>query len=272
MVSCEDYSYNRLSLYSVDTEPPVIAGRAGDYAQSGDMGTATLQSYDLPVSQAGPGDVAHLVVYLKVHEPFTLTTSLVGLDEAGFRTLESVGQRLDPERGTTRVRFDVPIYSHTPPGQYRFVLSSSSSDVVLDRALRIVGTPPLEKVAAIPNARDLRLGESAHLLGFDAPAHVKPGPGCRSNSTGAHWPRSRNALPFLSNSSARSINPRTRWPAVGWARQRAARRRLSDDAMVRKCPDGRYAHARYPARCAAGRIRTVGRPLHSTGHQAPAGL
>jgi hypothetical protein len=47
--------------------------------------------------------------------------------------------------------------------------------VVLDRAVRIVGTPPLEKVAAIPNARDLRLGESAHLLGFDAPVHVKPG-------------------------------------------------------------------------------------------------
>ncbi len=171
----EDYFYNRLSLYSVDAEPPVVVGHAGDYAQSGDVGKATVQSYDLPVSQFGPGDAAHLVVYLKVREPFTLTTSLVGLDEAGFRTLELPGQRLLPERGTTRVRFDVPIYSHTPPGQYRFVLSSPSSDLVLDQPLRIAGTPPLEKVAAIPNARDVRLGESAHLLGFDASAHVKPG-------------------------------------------------------------------------------------------------
>ena len=171
----EDFSYNRLSLYSVDAEPPIVVGRAGDYSQSGDIGPATWQGYDLPVSQVKPGDVAYLVVYLKVNEPFTLTTSLVWPGEAGFRTLAVRPERLEPLRGTTRVRFDVPIYARTPPGQYRFALSSPASDLVLDQPLRIVGTPPLERVAAVPNTRDLRLGESAHLVGFDAPTQVKPG-------------------------------------------------------------------------------------------------
>jgi hypothetical protein len=171
----EDYSYNRLSLYSVDTEPPTTVGRVGDYAQSGDIGKAALQSYDLPVRQVGPGDVAYLVVYLKVHEPFTLTMSLVRLGDTSFRTLEVRQERLVPVRGTTRVRFDVPVYARTPPGQYRFALSSSSGDQVLNQPLRIVGTPPLEKVAAIPNTRDWRFDESVQLAGFQAPAQVKPG-------------------------------------------------------------------------------------------------
>jgi hypothetical protein len=171
----EDYGYNRLSLYSVDNEPPTILRRVGDYSQSGDVGKATLQSYDLPVSQVVPGDVAHLVVYLKVNEPFTLTTSLVLLDDASFHTLELRQEPLELERGMIRIRFDVPIYTHTPPGKYQFVLSSLSSDLVLDQPLRIVGTPPLEKVAAIPNTRDFRFDESVHLVGFQAPTQVKSG-------------------------------------------------------------------------------------------------
>ena len=134
-----------------------------------------MLGYDLPVREAEPGDVAYLVVYLKVNEPFTLTTSLVRLGETSFRTLEVRQVRLDPLGGITRVRFDVPVYAHTPPDEYRFALSSSSGDRVLNQPLRIVGTPPLEKVAAIPNTRDWRFDGSVQLAGFQAPAQVKPG-------------------------------------------------------------------------------------------------
>jgi hypothetical protein len=67
----------------------------------------------------------------------------------------------------------VPIYARTPPGEYHFVLSSILSNVLLDTPLRIVSTP-LEMVASIPNPRDLRLGRSVHLVGFQAPIQVKP--------------------------------------------------------------------------------------------------
>jgi len=170
----EGYGYNRLSLYSSGQAPPVVAGRMGDYSQVGDVGMAELLAYDLPVRQVEPGDVAHLVMYLKVNAPFTLTTSLVWLAETEFRTLESRQERLEPV-GLTRIRFDVPVYAHTPPGTYRFALASASRDVVLDQPLRIVETPPLETVATVPNQRDVRLGQSARLVGFDAPTQVRPG-------------------------------------------------------------------------------------------------
>jgi mannosyltransferase len=169
----EDYGYNRLSLYSVDTEPPVIVHRVGDYPQTGDLGKATLQGYDLPVRTVEPGDVAHLVVYLQVSEPHTLTLSLA---DASGRVLESREEHITrPRQGLARVRFDVPVYTRTPPGEYHFVLSSPPQSATLETLLRIAGTPMLEAAASVPNPRDWRLGESIRLVGFQSPTQVKPG-------------------------------------------------------------------------------------------------
>ena len=168
----EIYDYNRLSLYSVDDEPPVVVNRVGDYAQSANMGPAMLQGYDLPVRQVEPGDTAYLVAYLKVNEPFTLIWSLA---DASGHVLESRADWIErPRDGVTRIRFDVPIYARTPPGAYQLVLPSSDGFVWLATPLRIVGTPKLQTVTAIPNQSDWRLGGVA-LVGFDAPMQVKLG-------------------------------------------------------------------------------------------------
>jgi hypothetical protein len=73
------------------------------------------------------------------------------------------------------VRFEVPIYVRTPPGEYHFVLSARSGSLTLKMPLRIVGTPPLETVTSISNLLDLRLGQSVRLIGFDASRPIKPG-------------------------------------------------------------------------------------------------
>jgi len=169
----EDYSYNRLSLYSVESEPPVVGGRYGQYPVTGELDNADVLSYDLPVHEVGPGDTARVVAYLKTDRPLTVTMSVAS--QAGhileLQTESIVAARLD----VMRVRFEVPIYPRTPTGEYHFVLSSRSSSVPLEMPLHIGSTPPLETVTSISNPLDLRLGQSVRLVGFDAPGLIKPG-------------------------------------------------------------------------------------------------
>lgn len=203
----EDYGYNRLGLYTLGPGLPVVVNRSGDHVQQASIGGADLEGYDLPVQEARPGDVTHMAVYLRMRAPFTLTVSLA---DARGRVLESHTEWIaQPRVGMARVRFDVPTYVRTPPGEYHFVLSSSgweschsepralasspsdgslsrgsetlrpaqgdTSCVILGARLRIAGTPGLATVASVPNPRDLRLGQSIHLVGFQAVAQVKPG-------------------------------------------------------------------------------------------------
>ena len=170
----EDYGYNRLSLYGADQKPLIVTERMGDYLQQVDLGKAMLQGYDLPVREVRPGDVAHLVTYLKVSEPFTLTTSLALMDDSDRRVLESRQEWVEPQRGLIRVRFDAPVYTRTPPGEYHFELSSSAQSVWLDILLRIADTPKLETVTSVFQ-RDDQMGQSIRLAGFYAPTQVKPG-------------------------------------------------------------------------------------------------
>ena len=170
----EDYGYNRLSLYGADQKPLIVTERMGDYPQQVDLGKAMLQGYDLPVREVRPGDVAHLVTYLKVSEPFTLTTSLALMDDSDRRVLESRQEWVEPQRGLIRVRFDAPVYTRTPPGEYHFELSSSAQSVWLNILLRIADTPKLETVTSVFQ-RDDQMGQSIRLAGFYAPTQVKPG-------------------------------------------------------------------------------------------------
>lgn len=170
----ESYGYNRLSLYSVNREPPQVTEWAGDYVQHADLGQAELLGYDLPVREARPGDTAHLTVYLKVNEPFTLTTWLALPGDPRKRILESRQEWVEPQHSLTRVRFDVPVYARTPPGEYVYGLSSPAEQVWLNSGLRIVGTPKLESVTpSFP--RDDRVGRSIRLEGYDAPVSARPG-------------------------------------------------------------------------------------------------
>jgi len=169
----EGYGYNRLSLYSVENEPPVIGGRYGQYLVTGELDNAAVLRYDLPVQEVRPGDTARVVAYLKTDRPLTVTLSLA--DQAG-RILELQTERIVPAHfGVMRVRFEAPIYVRTPPGEYHFVLSARSSSLTLKMPLRVAGTPPLETVTSIPNPLDLRLGQSVRLVGFDASRPIKPG-------------------------------------------------------------------------------------------------
>jgi 4-amino-4-deoxy-L-arabinose transferase-like glycosyltransferase len=170
----EDYGYNRLSLYGTDQKPLIVTERMGDYPQQVNLGKAMLQGYDLPVREVRPGDMAHLVTYLKVSEPFTLTTSLVLMDDSDRRVLESRQEWVEPQRGLIRVRFDAPVYTRTPPGEYHFELSSSAQSVWLYTLLRIADTPKLETVTSVFQ-RDDQIGQSIRLAGFYAPTQVKPG-------------------------------------------------------------------------------------------------
>jgi hypothetical protein len=170
----EAYGYNRLSLYGLDQEPPQVTEWAGDYVQHADLGQAELLGYDLPVREARPGDAAHLAVYLKVNEPFTLTTWLALPDDSDRRILESRQEWVEPQHGLTRVRFDIPVYARTPPGEYLYGLSSPSERVWLDARLRIVGTPSLESATPV-FPRDDQVGQPIRLEGYDAPASARPG-------------------------------------------------------------------------------------------------
>jgi 4-amino-4-deoxy-L-arabinose transferase-like glycosyltransferase len=174
----EDYGYNRLSLYSLDDQLPAVTGNGGEFtAWRGDsIGALPISSYDISPRNAGPGDVVHLIVYLPVSQSLTLTASLYRRDGLGTGGLESHDQQVSPPRqGLARVRFDVPIYSCTPSGEYYFQLFAPWRIIVLDTSLRIGGTSPLETVTSIPNQRDDRIGQSIHLKGYQAPAQVKPG-------------------------------------------------------------------------------------------------
>jgi hypothetical protein len=169
----EGYSYNRLSLYSVENEPPIVGGWYGQYLVTGELDNADVLRYDLPVQEVRPGDTARVVVYLKTDRPLTVTLSLA--DQAG-RILELQTQQIVPARfGVMRVRFEAPIYARTPPGEYHFILSARSGSLTLKTPLRVAGTPPLETVTSIPNLLDLRLGQSVRLVGFDASRPIKPG-------------------------------------------------------------------------------------------------
>jgi hypothetical protein len=111
-----------------------------------------------------------MVAYFRVFEPFTLTTSLIN---AKGNILEShTNWVAHPPDGLSRLRFDVPIYTRTPPGEYHFVLSSFLSKVPLDTPLRIV-SPPLETVASITHPHDYQVGQSIHLEGYQSPTQVK---------------------------------------------------------------------------------------------------
>ncbi len=172
----EDYGYNRLSLYGTDEKPLIVTERMGDHPQPADLGKAMLQGYDLPVREVRPGDTARMAAYLKVGTSFTLTISLA---DANGRVLESRDYWIvAPQIDAARVRFDVPVYTRTPPGEYYFWLSSGVKSVFLARWLRIVGTPESEPFARY-YARDLRLGQSVHLVGFDVgvDVHGQIGPG-----------------------------------------------------------------------------------------------
>jgi len=169
----EGYGYNRLTLYSVDAELPLDTEWTGDHLQQADIGGGVLQGYDLPVRQVEPGDVVHMAAYVQVTSPFTLTVSLA---DAQGRMLESRTEWVArPRDGVSRMRFDVPVYVNTPPGDYHFILSAFTRHLSLNTPLRIVGTLPLESVTAIPNPCDLRLGQSVHLVGFQAPGQARPG-------------------------------------------------------------------------------------------------
>jgi 4-amino-4-deoxy-L-arabinose transferase-like glycosyltransferase len=169
----EGYGYNRLSLYSVENKPPVVGGRYGQYLVTGELDNAVVLRYDLPVQEVGPGDAARVVAYLKTDRPVTVTLSLA--NRAG-RILELQTEQIVPARfDVMRIRFEVPIYVRTPPGEYHFVLSARSGSLTLKMPLRIVGTPPLETVSSISNPLDLRLGPSVRLVGFDASRPIKPG-------------------------------------------------------------------------------------------------
>jgi len=183
----EDYGYNRLSLYSLDTELPVVMGCGGELtAWRGDStGALPVSSYDISPRNARPGDVIHLIVYLPVGQPLTLTASLHQRDGPGVQVLESRDQPvLPPRQGLARVRFDVPVYSHTPAGEYYFHLFAPWRFIVLDTPLRIGGTTPLEKVTDIPNQRDAQIGDFIHLTGYQAPMQVRPG---NSMSVKLYW-------------------------------------------------------------------------------------
>ncbi len=206
----EGYGYNRLSLYSIDNELPIANVRMGYSSERWviyywGMVEVELLGYDLPVREVGPGDVAHLVAYFKYDEPLTLTMMLRSFPKPGTDplVLETRTERVEPRSGMARVRFDVPVYARTPPGEYNFLLNvsgllgyvsrrgspeSPSSETAtpetmhnggavlpLTRRLRIVGTPPLEIVTSIPNPRSYRIGQSIHLEGYQAPTQVKPG-------------------------------------------------------------------------------------------------
>ncbi len=189
----EEYGYNRLTLYSADQKPPVISTWTG------------LAPYDLPVREAGAGDVAHLVAYLETSQPLTLTISLVQFDDSDVKVLETRGYGL--VNSLTRLRFDVPVYAHTPPGEYHFVLSSTPDPwwyschtvtqrqesrsratepfrfeaqgngycIKLDKSLHIAGTLRPESVKAVPNRRNVQIGRFVNLLGYQAPTTAKPG-------------------------------------------------------------------------------------------------
>jgi hypothetical protein len=193
----ESYGYNRLSLYGTETEPPMVIRQAGDYPQQAYISAlqmqdqapvlsgVTLMGYDLPVPTVGPGDVAHLVVYLRATQPFTVGMVLLPSTDLKANRREHVLERwtnrIEPEQGITRVRFDIPIFAATPPGEYRFVLvgivsyPAPRNPVTLDTPLRIIGTRRLETVASVPNCCDWRLGESIRLVGYQSPTQVKPG-------------------------------------------------------------------------------------------------
>ncbi len=169
----EDCGYNRLTLYSADNTPPLVADRDGEHELWAEVGDALFWGYDLPVREVRPGDVAHWIGYFKVGAPFTLTISL---KDAGGQVLETRDYWLEPQSTleVARARFDVPIYARTPAGQYHFTLAPLSSQPV-DMPLRIAGTQPLETVAFVPNALDAQVGEYVQLEGYQAPAVARPG-------------------------------------------------------------------------------------------------
>ncbi len=168
----EEYGYNRLSLYNVDAEPPAPASQFGEHKLWAEVGEALFWGYDLPVRRVRPGDVARMVSYFVVGSPFTLTVSLA---DASGRVLESHDYWITrSKKGTARVRFDVPILTRTPPGQYQLRLAPLHS-APLDMPLQIVGTPPLEQVRTVPNPGDFRMGQTLRLVGFDATKQIKPG-------------------------------------------------------------------------------------------------
>jgi hypothetical protein len=144
----------------------------GNHPLQANIGGMLLQGYDLPIQEIEPGDTAHLVLYLKVDKPYTLTTSLVLSDGSG-QVLESHDEWLTPQRGIARVRFDVPAYARTPPGEYSFQLSSGTNSVFLARRLRITGTPEPDFMRYY--AGDWRLGQFVHLIGFKVERQVGPG-------------------------------------------------------------------------------------------------
>lgn len=169
----EEYGYNRLTLYSTDDEPPSITDCKGEHRLWAEVGDALFWGYDLPVHEVRPGDVARWVGYFKVGAPFTLTVSL---NDARGRVLQTRDYWLEPQGpgDMTRVRFDVPVYSRTPPGDYHFALAPLHSQPV-DMPLRIAGTPPLETLKSVPNPGDVRLGSFIHLIGYQAPTSIEPG-------------------------------------------------------------------------------------------------
>jgi hypothetical protein len=173
----EGYGYNRLSLYDVDAKSPVVQKRTGDYSQQVSADGVALLGYDLPVRQVGPGDTAHLVMYLKVNEPFTLKIALVESKQTPFGdalVLESRDQRMEPQSNVVRLRFDVPVYARTPPGEYRFQLSLPHKMVELASSLSVVGTPKLA-IETPAHKVSYRVGQDVFLDGFDAHTQTKPG-------------------------------------------------------------------------------------------------
>jgi uncharacterized membrane protein len=167
----EEYGYNRLTLYSAGEGRLVVPDRYGQYPLWAEVGDALFWGYDLPVRKLRPGDVARFVAYFKVGAPFTLT---IGLQDAGGHVLESRDYWLEPGHGVARVRFDVPVYARTPPGEYHFTLSPLHSRP-LAMPLYIVGSQPIETVRSIPNPLEARVGESIHLAGYQSLASVQPG-------------------------------------------------------------------------------------------------
>ena len=163
--------YNHLILYTADGTPPAVppSNLSPQYPLDVPLaaGGVRLLGYDLPTTEFRPGDAAHLGLYfwLAADQP-AVDVTVDWVDSRG-RVVESRRMILEGRAQECIVRrgVDFAVYSRTPVGEYRFLLSAGGESLEVGR-MRVTTTEPLLPVGTIQHPMEATLGGSIRFLGY----------------------------------------------------------------------------------------------------------
>ncbi len=158
-----NFGYNRLSLFSAQSEEPAATNPPPIPLQAALASGVALQGYAQPTHEFRALDQATLLLYLRVTTPTTLTATLIGADgwAAPPATLA-----LPAREGIIVRRVQWPVTLYTPAQRYQIALQAGNGERVLFGNVNITHTERVIQRARIPQPLDATLGNDIRLLGY----------------------------------------------------------------------------------------------------------